>query len=131
MYVNRCNMAVLKELEIKQKISLGKKAEYNDIPNLYLAATAAKTGYWQVNRTVERKRLRCTIGKYPELASKDARRLTPTIYELLLHSDPKHLKQLCSLTKDPDPIRQFLVGEIASVKTIAPAVSPTAGVSYF
>jgi integrase len=114
-------MAVLKELEIKQKIGLGKKAEYNDIPNLYLAATAAKTGYWQVNRTVEGKRLRCTIGKYPDLASKDARRLVPTIYDLLLHSDPKHLKQLCSLTNDPDRIRQFLVGEIASVKTIAPA----------
>ena len=34
-------MPVLKEVEIKQRISMGKKAEYNDSPNLYLAVFLA------------------------------------------------------------------------------------------
>lgn len=111
----------LKEVEIKQRISLGKKAEYNDTPNLYLAATVAGTGYWQVNRSVNGKRLRCNIGKYPNLATKDARRLAPVIYDLLENTDAKYLKSLCGLTTDPERIRQFVTGETQPVKKIAPS----------
>lgn len=114
-------MPVLKELEIKQKIALGKKAEYNDSSNLYLAATVAKTGYWQVNRSVNGKRLRCQIGQYPDLSSKDARRLAPQIYDLLEVADPKHLKELCKITSDPDRIRQFVQGDTPTVQRVAPS----------
>lgn len=114
-------LPVLKELEIKQKIALGKKAEYNDSSNLYLAATVAKTGYWQVNRTVGGKRLRCQIGRYPHLSSKDARRLAPQIYDLLEVADPKHLKELCKITSDPDRIRQFVQGDAPAVQKVAPS----------
>jgi len=110
----------LKEVEIKQKISLGKKAEYNDTPNLYLAATVAKTGYWQVNRLVNGKRHKCNIGKYPDLSSKDARRLAPTIYDLLAYTDAKHLKSLCEITSEPDRIKGFITGDAQTIKKVAP-----------
>ena len=114
-------MPVLKEVEIKQRISMGKKAEYNDSPNLYLAATVACTGYWQVNRLVNGKRVRLNIGRYPELSSKDARRVAPVIYDALRDHDPKHLKSVCAMTTDPERIRSFLYGETATVKRVAPS----------
>ncbi|MBL6605127.1 MAG: tyrosine-type recombinase/integrase [Alphaproteobacteria bacterium] len=114
-------MPVLKEVEIKRFINLGIKKRYRDNQNLYLETTKAKTGYWEVMRHNAGKRAYCRIGKYPDLSTKDARRLAPTIYDLLAHTDAKHLKSLCGITTDPDRIKQFVTGEVQTIKKIAPS----------
>ena len=113
-------MPILKEVEIKGFINLGIKKRYRDNQNLYLETTKAKTAYWEVLRHVEGKLAYCRIGKYPDLSTKDARRLAPTIYDLLAHADAKHLKKLCDISTDPDRIKQFVTGEVQTIKKIAP-----------
>lgn len=120
MYLNGNRMAYLKEVEIKKYIDAGVIKEYPDTPNLYLCTTKAKTGYWEVNRSVDKKRKKCRFGKYPEISSKTARELAPIIYDALQDNEPKNIKAICAINQDPSKLRSFFSGEIATVKKVAP-----------